>query len=78
MPGVNLESHLEKIETFIHGRLLEIANDYLRFDHNQELFFLLTLLTDPLWRYRVKELYPKTRPFPEEEPLAKYDPEESP
>ena len=63
MPGVSLESHLEPIETFIHGRLLGIPNHYLRFDHMQALFFLLTLLRDPLWHYRVKELHPKNRPF---------------
>jgi len=63
MPGVSLTSHLEQVETFIHGRLEGIPNDYLRFRHNQALFFLLTLLGDPLWRYRVRELHPKTRLF---------------
>jgi len=58
MPRVILE-----IETFIHGRLEGILNDYLRFDHNQPLFFLLTVSSDPLWCYRVKEIHPKDRPF---------------
>ena len=34
IPGVSLESHLERIETFIHGRLMGILNDYLRIDNN--------------------------------------------
>jgi len=63
MPRISLESHFEKIETFIHRRLLRITNECLRFDHNQTLFFLLTLSRDPLWRSRVKKLHPKTRPF---------------
>jgi len=63
MLGMGLESDLEWIETFIHGKLLGIPNDCLRFDHNQTLFFLLTLSRDPLWCYKVKKLHPKTRPF---------------
>ena len=63
MPGVSLASHLERVETLIHERLEGIPNDCLRFGHNQALFFLLTLLGDPLWRYRVRELHPKTRLF---------------
>jgi len=35
----------------------------LRFDHNQALFFLLTLWGDPLWRYTVNELHPEERAF---------------
>jgi len=62
-PGVSLTSHLEQVKAFIHGRLEEISNDYLRFGSNQALFFLLALLGDPAWHYRVRELHPKTRLF---------------
>ena len=61
MPGVSLGNHLERIHTFIQGRLLGTSNDSLRFDHNQALFFLKTLSSDPLWCYRIKELHPKNR-----------------
>ena len=62
-PEVSLASYLEQIEAFIHGRLEEIPNDYLRFGSNQALFFLLTLLGDPVWHYRINELHPKARLF---------------
>jgi len=63
IPGVSLESHLERVKIFIHGRLAEVPDDCLRFDHNQALFFLLTLWGDPLRRYRVEELHPGERAF---------------
>jgi len=34
LPGVSLESHLERVEIFLHGRLAEVPNDCLRFEHN--------------------------------------------
>lgn len=46
--GVSLKSDLEWIETFLYGRLAEILDDCLRSDHNHALFYLLTLLKDPL------------------------------
>jgi len=63
MPGVSLTSHLEWVETFIHGRLEGIPNNCLRFAHNKALFFLLTLLGGPVCCSRVRELHPKTRLF---------------
>ena len=48
MHGVSLISHLEQVDDFIHGMLEEIPNDCLKFVHNQTLFFLLTLLGDPM------------------------------
>jgi len=63
VPRVSLESHLERVEIFIHGRLAEVPNDCLRFNHNQALFFLLTLWGNPLWHYRVEELHPGERAF---------------
>jgi len=62
LPRVSLERHLEWIHTFLQERLDEILNDYLRFDHNQALFFVKTL-PDPLWRHRVRELHLKDRPY---------------
>jgi len=50
IPRVSLESHLERIETFVHGRLMGTPNGILRFDHNQALFFLLSPSSDLLWR----------------------------
>jgi len=41
MPGVSLTSHLLRVKTFIHGRLQEIPNEFLRFRYSQTLFFLL-------------------------------------
>ena len=61
--GVSLTSYLGRVEAFIHRRLEEIPNNCLRFRSNQALFFLLTLLGDPMWCYGVRELYPKTRFF---------------
>jgi len=58
-----LESHLERIHTFIQGRLLETLWDFFRFDYNQALSFLKTLLSDSLWHYRVKELHAKDRSY---------------
>ena len=63
MYGVSLTSHLEQVETFIHGRLEGMPSDCLRFRHNQTLFFLLTLLCDSVWHYRVREFHPKNRLF---------------
>jgi len=63
MLGASLTIHLEQVETFIHGRSEAIPNDYLRFGHNQAPFFLLNLLGDLVWRYRVRELHPRTRLF---------------
>jgi len=63
MPGVSLTSHLERVETFIHGRLEGIPNDCLRFRHNQALFFFLALLSDPVWHYWVRKLHLKNRLF---------------
>jgi len=34
VPEVSLESHLERVEIFIHGRLVEVLDDCLRFNHN--------------------------------------------
>jgi len=61
--GIDLASHLEWIEEFIHGRLEEIPNDYLRFGDNQAQFFLLILLGDLAWHYRINGLHLKTRVF---------------
>ena len=63
MPRVSLTSHLKRVETFIRRRFDGIPNECLRFGHNQTLFFLLTLLSDPVWHYRVRKLHPKTRLF---------------
>ena len=63
MHAVNLTSHLERIETFLHRRLEGILSDYLRFGHNQVVFFLLTFLSDLVWRCRVSELHPKNKLF---------------
>jgi len=54
---------LERVEIFVHGRLAEVPDDCLRFDHNHALFFLLTLWGNPLWRYRVEKLHPGERAF---------------
>jgi len=54
---------LEQVKIFIHGRLAEFPNDCLRFDHNEALFFLLTLWGDPLRRYRVEKLHRGERVF---------------
>jgi len=62
-PGISLASDLARVDGFIHGRLEEILNDYLRFGSNHTLFFLLTLLGDLVWRYRVRKLHHKTRLF---------------
>ena len=62
-PGVSLAKHLKWIEAFIHARLEEISNDCFRLKSNQALFFLLTLLGDPVWHYRINELHPKARLF---------------
>ena len=43
IPGASFESHIERVEIFLYGRLAEVPDDCLRFDHNQALFFLLTL-----------------------------------
>ena len=61
--GVSLGSHLEQIHTFLQERLAEILNDCLRFDHNQSLFFLKTLLPNPWLRYRIRELHPQDKPY---------------
>ena len=63
VPGASLESHLEQVEIFLDGRLAEVPDNCLRFNHNEALFFLLTLWGDPLWRYRVNGLHPGERAF---------------
>jgi len=60
---VSLKSHLERIHAFLQERLDEIPNDCFRSDHNQALFFLKTVIPDPLWRFRVRELHLKNRPY---------------
>ena len=62
-PEVDLVSHLKRVEEVIHGLLVEAPNDYLRFEDNQTLFFLLTLLGDLAWHYRINDLHPKNRAF---------------
>ena len=62
-PRVILTSHLEWVEAFILGILKGISNNCLRFGSNHALLFLLTLLGDPVWSYKVREHHPKTRLF---------------
>jgi len=63
LPGESLESQLERVKIFFFARLAEVPTDCLRFGQNQTFFFLLTLLRDPMWHYRINQLHPKRRPI---------------